>query len=98
VDVHSPENNGLIFYKVPVYGIPYGCLLPQGVENLLVAGRAISADRDAMASSRVMAQCMAEGEAAGAAAALCAREGLAPGALPVERLREVLKARGARVG
>jgi hypothetical protein len=41
---------------------------------------------------------MAEGEAAGAAAALCAREDLAPDALPVERLRGLLTARGARVG
>ena len=97
VDVHSPENNGLIFYKVPTYGIPYGCMLPQGVQNLLVAGRTISASREAMASSRVMAQCMAEGEAAGTAAALCAGEGLTPEALPVERLRSALIARGARV-
>ncbi len=97
VDVHSPENNGLIFFKVPTYGIPYGCMLPQGVQNLLVAGRTISASREAMASSRVMAQCMAEGEAAGTAAALCAREGLTPEALPVERLRSALIARGAKV-
>lgn len=98
VDVHSPDNNGLIFYKVPTYGIPYGCLLPGKVENLLVAGRSISAERLAMASSRVMAQCMAVGEAAGAAAAVCAKEALAPGALDASRLRSLLAARGARVG
>jgi hypothetical protein len=52
------------------YEIPYRCLLPQKVENLLVVGRCISADHEAQASVRVAGPCFAEGEAAGAASAM----------------------------
>ena len=52
------------------YGIPWRCLLPTEIENLVVAGRCLSATHDAHASVRSMAQCMAMGQAAGTAAAL----------------------------
>lgn len=54
------------------HGIPYRCLTPKGLENVLVAGRPISADRVAHASVRVMPVCLATGEAAGTAAARAA--------------------------
>ena len=57
------------------YGIPYRSLLPRGVEGLLVAGRCFSASHDAHASARSMATCMAMGQAAGTAAAVCVAEG-----------------------
>lgn len=59
------------------YQVPWGSLLPQehsGPPNLLVAGRCISADHDALASCRVMAPCMAMGEASGVAAAMAASD------------------------
>jgi len=74
-----------------VYGIPYRCLLPRGVEGLLVAGRCFSASHDAHASARSMATCMAMGQAAGTAAAL----GGLPRAVDVRVLRERLVANGA---
>ena len=52
------------------YDIPYRSLLPQKIENLLVAGRCLSATRQAQASARVTATAMALGEAAGTAAAI----------------------------
>lgn len=55
-------------------GIPFRTLLPQGVENLVVAGRCFSATHDAHAGVRSMAQCMAMGQAAGTAAALGGRD------------------------
>lgn len=55
------------------YDIPYGCLLPKGMKNLLVAGRCLSADREAHSTARVMGSCMGMGQAAGTAAAM-ARE------------------------
>ena len=79
------------------YDIPYRCLLPQGVEGLLVAGRCLSADHDAHASVRSMGQCMAMGQAAGLAAALAAQRGLTPRAVPVAELQERLRAWGAEV-
>ena len=83
------------FYKVPVYGIPYGCLITERVDNLFVAGKTISATREAMASSRVMAQCMAEGHAAGIAAAMCARSGERAKDVDVRTLRQKLSEQGA---
>lgn len=57
------------------YGIPYRCLIPEGMKNLAVAGRSISADRAMMASVRIMSACFATGQAAGTAAALGVKEG-----------------------
>ena len=73
-----------------VYGIPYRCLLPQGVEGMLVAGRCFSATHDAHASARSMATCMAMGQAAGSAAALAAAGRKTPRELSATSLRECL--------
>jgi len=56
------------------YDIPLGCLIPDGLRGLLVAGRCASSTREAQSSLRVMGTCMAMGQAAGTAAALCARD------------------------
>lgn len=77
------------------YQIPYRSLVPKGPPNLLVAGRCISADHDALASCRVMAPCMAMGEAAGTAAAMAAREDSNVQAVDAAALREELAAHGA---
>ena len=70
-------------------GIPFRTLMPQGVENLVVAGRCFSATHDAHASVRSMAQCMAMGQAAGTAAALGGRSA------PIAEIRDRLRALGA---
>ncbi|MCC7497148.1 MAG: FAD-dependent oxidoreductase [Bryobacterales bacterium] len=75
--------------------IPFRCLLPLGAEGLVVAGRCFSATHDAHASVRSMAQCMAMGQAAGCAAALCAVEKTAPRLLPAPRLQDELRRLGA---
>lgn len=77
VDLHG---SGTDQTRVPVadggsYDIPYECLVPAGLENVLVAGRCLSADREAFGSARVIAQCVGTGQAAGAAAAMCAECG-----------------------
>jgi hypothetical protein len=77
-----------------VYGVPYRCLLPAGVEGLLVAGRCFSATHDAHASARSMGTCMTMGQAAGTAAALAAASGDVPGDLPAARLRARLADHG----
>jgi hypothetical protein len=51
------------------HGIPYRCLLPSSLKNVLVAGRSISCERAVQGSIRVMPVCLAMGEAAGVAAA-----------------------------
>jgi ribulose 1,5-bisphosphate synthetase/thiazole synthase len=75
--------------------IPYRTLLPQKIEDLLVAGRCFSATHDAHASVRSMAQCMAMGQAAGTAAILSARLGKAPRELAYHHLRDSLLHTGA---
>jgi len=60
------------------FDIRYGCLVAQGVDNLLVAGRCISAGHLAEASLRIQQTCMATGQAAGTAAALSIRQGATP--------------------
>jgi glycine/D-amino acid oxidase-like deaminating enzyme len=78
-----------------VYGIPYRCLLPAGLEGLVVAGRCFSATHDAHASARSMATCMAMGQAAGTAAALAVRQSATARAVGATAVRERLLADGA---
>ena len=77
------------------YGISYRCLVPRGVENLLVAGRCISATSAAAASARVMPPAMATGQAAGVAAAMAVRWAVAPRALGGLAVAAALRADGA---
>jgi glycine/D-amino acid oxidase-like deaminating enzyme len=80
------------------YDLPFRCLVPQGVANLVVAGRCLSATHDAHASVRSMGQCMAMGQAAGTAAALAANADVSPAALPIEQLQARLREDGALFG
>ncbi|MFZ2657323.1 MAG: FAD-dependent oxidoreductase [Victivallales bacterium] len=72
VDIHGA---GTAQVRIPIkdgrtYDIPFGCLLPAGLKNVIAAGRCISSDRGANGSARVMGTCMVTGQAAGLAAAL----------------------------
>jgi hypothetical protein len=72
------------------YGIPYRCLLPVGVEGLLVAGRTVGQDDLVHTSTRMMANCMVQGQGAGTAAALAALGDVLPSELDVASLRAAL--------
>lgn len=96
LDIHHPVGGGCtLTWCGDCYDIPYRSFLPQKVQNLLVAGRCISTTHEAMSAIRVMAPCMAMGEAAGRAAKLAVRTGVTPAEIPVESLREELVAKGA---
>jgi hypothetical protein len=79
------------------YDVPFRCLVPKTLEGVLVAGRCISATREAAGSARMGAQCMAYGQAAGTAAALAARDRIAPRSVDVRTLRRTLADQGAIV-
>lgn len=79
------------------FDIPYGSLVSRDIPNLLTAGRCISADHHAMSALRVMATCMAIGEAAGEAAAMAADADRDASAIDVAALQERLRANGAAV-
>ncbi len=83
------------FARGNVYGVPYRCLVPREVDNLLVAGRCMSADRLAEASLRYLGASFATGQAAGTAAALAALGNTTPRRLDVELLRRTLAEQGA---
>ena len=80
---------------VPPYDIPYRTLLPQGVDNLWVAGRCHSATSEALASSRVTANAMGMGQAAGTAAAMAAVAGVGNREVPIGTLQDRLLAANA---
>ena len=76
--------------SIVVLGLPYRCMLPVGVENLLVAGKTVSFDNEAHQRVRLMPECMAMGEAAGAAAALAVQHGVTPRQVDIARVRALL--------
>ncbi|MGD8822428.1 MAG: FAD-dependent oxidoreductase, partial [Anaerolineales bacterium] len=76
------------------YHIPYRSLLPQKVDNLLVAGRCLSATHEAQASARNSAQCMVMGEAAGLAAVLANQAQVRPADISPSQLKSVLLDQG----
>lgn len=76
------------------FGIPYRCLLPVGLDNLLTSGRCISANHVAESSIRGIYACALTGQAAGTAAALSVKQGILPKELDVKLLQETLKANG----
>jgi hypothetical protein len=77
------------------YDVPYRCLLPTGADDLLVAGRCLSATHEAHASVRSMGTCMAMGQAAGTAAALSAAVDVPPRELDTAVLQARLREHGA---
>jgi hypothetical protein len=83
------------YQKGESYGIPYRCLVPLGVENLLVAGRCISADRYIQGSVRVMPGCYITGQAAGMAASLAVENHTTTRAVNIHQLQGRLKQFGA---
>lgn len=95
IDIHRPEDNGCtLIWCGDCYDIPYRSLVPQKVSNLLVAGRSISATHEAMGAIRVMATCMAMGEAAGRAAKISLRSNRSPAEIDVDELRRQQLERG----
>ena len=98
MDVHirTKEMSGNFKVEVaPTYYVPYRSLLPQGCDNLLVAGKTISCQSQAAGGLRCMPCAMAMGQAAGAAAALALRDGCALTELSVPALQALLTAHGA---
>ena len=93
IDIHGPKDASSKLVKLPQgthYDIPYRTLIPENCDNLLVAGRCVSATHEALAAIRVQPTCMAMGQAAGTAAAICSFEGICPADLDVASLQKRL--------
>jgi hypothetical protein len=97
IELHAGAKPRVEWLLDDYYEVPYGCFVPQRGEGLLVAGRCLSAQHEAVASARVTAQCFSYGHAIGHAAAMCLESGVEPRALAGTDVRERLNRDGARL-
>ncbi len=99
VDIHhSTGSDCTMLFAKDNHDIPYRCLVPAKVENLLVAGRCSSFTHEAMAGTRVMSTCMGLGQAAGTAARIALADGVKPSEVDVKKVQEELREEGAYLG
>ena len=97
IDIHDPQGKRKAIggeLKKPCYSIPYRCLLPRTVENLLVCGRCISVDHIAHASTRIQGTCILTGQAAGTAAAMAKNQRWKSAHVAPEALQQNLRMDG----
>lgn len=107
VDIHSGKGDGYTKEegKRPVnnapagdwYEIPYRCLLPVGLDNVMVAGRCVSSSQAGHGAIRIMPACVAMGEAAGLAAAMSLDQKLSVRDIDTFSLIAALRQQGALV-
>lgn len=101
MDTHNKNDPGGTYYTLengPFFGVPYRCLIPRGISNLLVAGRSISADAMAGSAIRMIPCCLVFGQAAGTAAAMAASGACDPSRVDAQALRSLLLQQGAYLG
>ena len=98
IDIHNPDGENTEIEHMPEgewYEIPYGCIVPKDVSNLLVGGRPVSVDHAIHSSMRIMPSACSIGQAAGMAAAMSARTGSLPRDLDGIQVRAALREYGA---
>ncbi len=98
VNVHGQRAEDAEFAPNSCYDIPYRCLVPKTVDNLLVAGRNLSSDVNAQSGARLVMACFTMGEAAGTAAAMSLAKNVTPRALDVAELQRTLAANKVNIG
>jgi hypothetical protein len=96
-DPKRPSDNPSHGRKPPVVPIPYRSLVPRGITNLICPGRALSVERPVLGPLRVMAPCMAMGEAAGQAARQAVAENRSFAEVDTARLQRELSENDAVV-
>ncbi len=98
VDIHNPSGGGTRIRHIPpgdYYTIPLRSLVPDNLDNVLVAGRPVSSTHEAHSAVRVMPICSNMGEAAGIAASMCVENNISPEDLDIDILHEKLSIAGA---
>ena len=100
VDIHDPDTGQASFVEIGgdgSFGIPLRCLVPEGFSNLLVAGRCISVDSVAHASTRNMGACMVTGEGAGVTAGIVAARNSDVPLISVSEVQAEIRSRGGYI-
>ncbi|MGN6221285.1 MAG: FAD-dependent oxidoreductase [Microbacterium sp.] len=95
IELHSGDRPKLQWILDDYYDVPYAALVPEQAENVIVAGRSLSAEHEALASARVTAQCFEYGHAAGVAAHLSLTSQVRFRDLAGEQVAEVMRSRGS---
>ncbi|HLU44243.1 MAG TPA: FAD-dependent oxidoreductase, partial [Natronosporangium sp.] len=95
IELHSGERPKLHWILDDYYEVPYGTLVPETGENIIVAGRCLSAEHEALASARVTAQCFEYGHAAAVATALSLKNGTPLRDIPGETVRAAMASNGS---
>lgn len=98
MDVHPRNEKESGNFKIEVaqkYYIPYRSLIPEGIDNLIVAGKTISCESQAAGGLRCMPCAMAMGQAAGVASALAVENNCTPENISIDTLQTILKSKGA---
>ncbi|MDQ3214719.1 MAG: FAD-dependent oxidoreductase [Pseudomonadota bacterium] len=97
IELHAGAKPRVEWLLEDWYEIPFGCFVPIRGDGLLIAGRCLSAQHEAVASARVTAQCFSYGQAVGHAVAMCIESSVEPRVIPGAAVREVLNRNGARL-
>ena len=79
------------------FQVPYGIIVPQKIENLLVAGRCVAGDKISHAATRQMCCCIVTGQGAGVAAAVSVKDNVSCRQVSISKVQEVLKKQGVRI-
>lgn len=98
IDIHNPDGSGTEHYKLKdgeYYTIPYRALMPEMIDNLLVAGRCISSTHEAQAAYRIIPICTCIGEGAGMAIALAAKNNSKTEDIDINELHSMMDKVGA---
>ena len=98
IELHAGAKPRVEWLLDDFYEVPYGCFVPERGDGLLIAGRCLSAQHEAVASARVTAQCFSYGHAIGHAAAMSIDARCEPRELRGEDVRDRLNADGAKLG
>ena len=98
IDIHRPKGTWVDSTNVKAYTIPLRSLIARDVDGLMMAGKCISATHEAIAGTRVIPICLAEGEAAGTAAALAVKNRKSVRDIDISMLQDQLVEQGAEIG
>lgn len=95
IELHSGDKPKLHWLLNDYYDVPFNTLIPAVGENIIVAGRSLSAEHEALASARVTAQCFEYGHAAGVAVVKAIDENMRIRDLDSQAIRAVMIRNGS---
>jgi hypothetical protein len=97
IELHDGDRPKLHWLLDDYYEVPYLSLVPESGENIIVAGRCLSAEHEALASARVTAQCFEYGHAAGVAVVMSLNDDTPFREIDAQSVRSVMAANGSAI-